>query len=59
MGLASARRPEAARNPAVLIAAAGRPASVDALLLATYGDDAGEAGKATLDTDVSVFAGCR
>jgi DNA-binding SARP family transcriptional activator/serine/threonine protein kinase/WD40 repeat protein len=38
---------------AVLIAAAGRPVSVDALLLATYGDDASPGGKATLHTYVS------
>lgn len=38
---------------AVLIAAAGRPVSVDALLLATYGDDASPSAKATLHTYVS------
>jgi DNA-binding SARP family transcriptional activator/serine/threonine protein kinase/WD40 repeat protein len=38
---------------AVLIAAAGRPVSVDALLIATYGDDASPGGKATLHTYVS------
>ena len=38
---------------AVLIAAAGRPVSVDALLLATYGEDASPGGKATLHTYVS------
>ncbi|MGD9702437.1 MAG: BTAD domain-containing putative transcriptional regulator [Acidimicrobiia bacterium] len=38
---------------AVLIAAAGRPVSVDALLLATYGDDASPGAKATLHTYVS------
>jgi DNA-binding SARP family transcriptional activator/serine/threonine protein kinase/WD40 repeat protein len=38
---------------AVLIAAAGRPVSVDALLLATYGDDASPSSKATLHTYVS------
>jgi DNA-binding SARP family transcriptional activator/WD40 repeat protein len=38
---------------AVLIAAAGRPVSVDALLLATYGDGAGPGAKATLHTYVS------
>src|SRR5829696_861626 len=37
----------------VLIAAAGRPVSVDALLLATYGEDASPGGKATLHTYVS------
>ncbi|MBA3287900.1 MAG: winged helix-turn-helix domain-containing protein, partial [Acidimicrobiia bacterium] len=38
---------------AVLIAAAGRPVSVDALLLATYGEDASPGGKATLHTYIS------
>ncbi|MEJ7801164.1 MAG: BTAD domain-containing putative transcriptional regulator, partial [Ilumatobacter sp.] len=38
---------------AVLIAAAGRPVSVDALLLATYGEDANPGAKATLHTYVS------
>ena len=38
---------------AILIAAAGRPVSVDALLLATYGDDASPGGKATLQTYIS------
>ena len=38
---------------AVLIAAAGRPVSVDTLLLATYGEDASPGGKATLHTYVS------
>src|SRR3954449_5962013 len=38
---------------AVLVAAAGRPVSVDALLLATYGDGATSGGKATLHTYVS------
>jgi DNA-binding SARP family transcriptional activator/WD40 repeat protein len=38
---------------AVLIAAAGRPVSVDSLLLATYGDDASPGAKATLHTYVS------
>src|SRR3954451_19589690 len=38
---------------AVLIAAAGRPVSVDALLLATYGEDASPGSKATLHTYVS------
>ena len=38
---------------AVLIAAAGRPVSVDALLLAMYGEDASPRGKATLHTYVS------
>ena len=37
----------------MLIAAAGRPVSVDALLLATYGEDASPGGKATLHTYVS------
>ncbi len=38
---------------AVLIAATGRPVSVDALLIATYGEDASPGGKATLHTYVS------
>jgi DNA-binding SARP family transcriptional activator/WD40 repeat protein len=38
---------------AVLVAAGGRPVSVDALLLATYGEDASPGGKATLHTYVS------
>ena len=38
---------------AVLIAAAGRPVSVDALLIATYGDDTRPGSKATLHTYVS------
>ncbi len=38
---------------AMLIAAGGRPVSVDVLLLATYGDDASPGGKATLQTYVS------
>ncbi|MEO6653156.1 MAG: BTAD domain-containing putative transcriptional regulator [Ilumatobacteraceae bacterium] len=38
---------------AVLIAAAGRPVSVDSLLIATYGENAGPGGKATLHTYVS------
>src|SRR5918994_4586910 len=38
---------------AVLIAAGGRPVSVDALLLATYGEDASPGAKATLHTYVS------
>src|SRR5215210_5061930 len=38
---------------AALIAAAGRPVSVDALLLATYGEDASPGSKATLHTYVS------
>jgi DNA-binding SARP family transcriptional activator/WD40 repeat protein len=38
---------------AVLIAATGRPVSVDALLLATYGEDASPGAKATLHTYVS------
>jgi DNA-binding SARP family transcriptional activator len=38
---------------AVLIAGDGRPVSVDALLLAIYGEDASPGGKATLHTYVS------
>ena len=38
---------------ALLIAAAGRPVSVDALLVATYGEDASPGGKPTLHTYVS------
>ena len=37
----------------MLIAASGRPVSVDALLIATYGEDASPGGKATLHTYVS------
>ena len=37
----------------MLIAATGRPVTVDALLLATYGEDASPGGKATLHTYVS------
>jgi DNA-binding SARP family transcriptional activator len=38
---------------AVLVAAAGRPVSVDALLLAIHGEEASPGGKATLHTYVS------
>jgi DNA-binding SARP family transcriptional activator/WD40 repeat protein len=38
---------------AVLVAAGGRPVSVDSLLLATYGESASPGGKATLHTYVS------
>jgi DNA-binding SARP family transcriptional activator len=38
---------------AVLVAAAGRPVSVDALLLALYGDDASPGSRASLHTYVS------
>ena len=38
---------------AVLVAAAGRPVSVDSLLQALYGDDASPSSRATLHTYVS------
>src|SRR5262245_21179396 len=38
---------------ALLVAAGGRPVSVDALLIATYGDDASPTAKSSLHTYVS------
>src|SRR4051794_8168297 len=42
---------------AVLVAAAGRPVSVDSLLQAIYGDDASPSSRATLHTYVSNLRG--